>query len=79
MPAPTDTNGSSPESPRPAGVPDRGGAIDDVIVEVEELRTVLQDASARIVRLLAALKQQRRQSRAVRAAMASLRQLQLEP
>ena len=50
-----------------------------MIAEVEALRGVLQDTSARTVRLLAALKHQRRQSRAVKAAMASLQQLRLGP
>ena len=44
----------------------------------ESLRTLLQEASARTARLLGALKQQRRQSRAVQAAVASLRQLKLD-
>jgi hypothetical protein len=39
----------------------------------------VQEAGTRTARLLAALKQQRRNSRAVEAAMASLRQLQLDP
>ena len=53
--------------------------LEDVIAETEALRTALQDAGARTGRLLASLKHQRRQSRAVRSAMASLRQLQLGP
>jgi hypothetical protein len=51
----------------------------DVIAEGEALRGLLQDAAARVGRLLAALKQQRRQSRAVQQAMASLKQLHLDP
>jgi hypothetical protein len=56
--------------------PERWG-IAEVIAETEALRAVLQDASARTARLLAALKHQRRQSRAVQQAMQSLKQLQL--
>jgi hypothetical protein len=48
----------------------------DPVREAEELRAQLQSALGRTSRLIAALKQQRRESRAVRAAMASLRRLQ---
>ena len=44
----------------------------------EELRNQLQEASTRLARLLAGLKQHRRQSRAVQVAMQSLRQLKLD-
>ena len=60
MPAPH-TNGASPE---PAPPPERWG-LAEVIAEAEALRGLLQDASARTGRLLAAIRQQRRQSRAV--------------
>jgi len=53
--------------------------LEDVIAETEAFRAVLHDAGARTVRLLAALKLQRRHSRAVRAAMQSLQQLRLGP
>jgi hypothetical protein len=49
----------------------------DLITEAEAIRDVLHQATGRTARLVAALKQQRRQSRAVEQAMASLRQLQL--
>jgi hypothetical protein len=49
-----------------------------VIAESETLRALLQDASARTARLLAALKQQRRRSRAVQQAMQSIKDLQLD-
>jgi hypothetical protein len=48
----------------------------DPISEAEELRVALQSALARTNRLLAALKQQKRQSRVVETALASLRRLQ---
>jgi hypothetical protein len=72
MPEPS-TNGRTPANPSP----EKGG-IDDLIAEAEALRTLLSDASTRAGRLLAALKQHRRQARAVRAAVNSLRQLPLD-
>jgi hypothetical protein len=53
-------------------------SLTEVIAETETLRGLLQDAAARTARLLAGLKHQRRQTRAVRAAMDSLRQLELD-
>jgi hypothetical protein len=69
-------NGHSPES-RVRDPQLEKWDFEDVIAEAEALRTVMQDANARTTRLLAALKHQRRQSRAVRAAMQSLQQLRL--
>lgn len=59
----------------------RNGSADqdeplDPVAEAEELRSHLQAALARTGRLIAALKQQRRQSRVVESALASLRRLQ---
>ena len=48
----------------------------DPIAEAEELRVALQSALTRTSRLIASLKQQRRQSRVVESALASLRRLQ---
>ena len=48
----------------------------DPIAEAEELRVALQAALTRTSRLISALKQQRRQSRVVESALASLRRLQ---
>jgi len=77
MPAPHQNGqGSSNERPQPLQ-PDRCG-IEEIITEAEALRTLLQEGGARAARLVAALKQQRRQSKAVLAAMASLRHLQLD-
>ena len=56
----------------------RSPSIVDLIAEAEELRTVVLDASSRLSRLLVGLKQHRRQSRAVQAAMQSLKQLKLD-
>ncbi len=50
----------------------------DPLMEVEALRSLLHDAQMRLGRLLAALKQQRRHNRALRAAMDSLRGLRLD-
>jgi hypothetical protein len=50
--------------------------IDEVIAEADALRTVLSEAVTRISRLAAGLKRQRRQGRALEAALASLRQFQ---
>jgi hypothetical protein len=66
------------ESPNGAAPTREGVAspgMEELITEVEALRGTLQDAQVRLGRLAAALKQQRRQARAVQAAMASLRQL----
>jgi hypothetical protein len=78
MPTPQ-PNGRAPENGRPNGASDseRWG-IAEVIAETETLRGLLHDASARVARLLAALKHQRRRSRAVQQAMQSLKDLQLD-
>jgi hypothetical protein len=78
MPAPR-PNGPAPDDGRPNGStePERWG-IAEVIAETETLRGLLHDASARTARLLAALKHQRRRSRAVQQAMQSLKELQLD-
>jgi hypothetical protein len=51
----------------------------EVIAEAEAVRSLLQDAGARLARLVAALKQQRRQTRAVQQVVQSLQQLRLDP
>jgi hypothetical protein len=79
MPAPQ-PNGQHPDNRQPSNgsaEPERWG-IAEVITETEALRGLLHDASARTARLLAALKHQRRRSRAVQQAMQSLKQLQLD-
>ena len=77
MPA-TPPNGNGPEPGHANNTPLERWGIAEVIAETEALRSLLQDASARTARLLAALKHQRRQSRAVRQAMESLRHLHLD-
>ena len=71
---------SPPNEPRSNGEQRHGSAEQgeptDPIAEAEELRVALQLALARTGRLIAALKQERRQSRVVATALASLRRLQ---
>ena len=76
MPAPTPAD--PPNGGNGSPQPPRYG-IDELIDDAEQLRASLHDAGVRVSRLLAALKQQRRQSRALRSAVASLQQLQLGP
>ena len=77
MPAPS-TNGQLSEDPRPQDPRERGGPT-DLFAEAEALRGLLADALARTTRVLAALRQHRRQAHAVQAAMASLRKLHIDP
>src|SRR5262249_60114086 len=82
-PPPAQTRRRGPP-PRPCHLPQTNGSepdrmrLADAIAETEALRALMHDASARTARLLAALKHQRRESRAVQQAMASLRQLRLD-
>jgi hypothetical protein len=71
-------NGDTP--PDNGALPDQPAqpSIVEVIAEAEALRDLLHDAYARTSRLLAALKHQKRQARAVQEAMRSLRQFQLD-
>ena len=62
---------------QPDGQAEAAPGIEELIAEAEGLRRALQEAAARAGRLLAALKQQRRQTKAVEAAVATLRQLRL--
>jgi hypothetical protein len=78
MPAPQ-TNDRTPDDGRTNGSVDpERWSIAEVIAETETLRGLLHDASARTARLLAALKHQRRKSRAVQQAMQSLKDLRLD-
>jgi len=76
MPEPSTTERST-DNHRLPGPPDRNGGLEELIVEADALRGLLGEAAARTTRLLGALKQHRRQARAVQAAMASLRDLDL--
>jgi hypothetical protein len=66
----SEQSGQGPDQPTRVG-------LSDVIAETEALRNLLHDAYARACRLLAALKQQKRQARAVQEAMRSLQDLDL--
>jgi hypothetical protein len=55
--------------------PDQSDAFDP-LVEAEALKTSLQEALNRSTRLIAGLRQFRKQHKAVASAMASLRQIQ---
>ena len=77
MPLPTNNGHASNGTPEPPGRGERSVAITDLITEAEELRTVLADASGWLARLLSGLKQHRRDSRAMQAAMQSLKQIKL--
>ena len=70
---------------RDAPAPDRNGHSApagepfDPVAEAEALRLALADAAARAHRLVAALKQFRKERRALHTAWSSLRQLNLGP
>jgi hypothetical protein len=78
MPAimPPQPNGNGPDNAAKSDAQNDGAA--DVITEAESLRDLLHVATARTARLVAALKHQRRQTRAVQQAMQSLRQLHMD-
>jgi hypothetical protein len=59
--------------PPPAKPPD--GAAPDLLAEAEAVRDLLHDAAARVGRLVAALKHQKKHTRAIRQAVESLRGL----
>jgi hypothetical protein len=58
--------------------PERGNGFGELLAEAEALRALLAEAAARSARLVATLRQHRRQAKAVEAAVVSLRQLNLE-
>ena len=70
-PAPSPNGVPAPQPPPPLGPA-------DVFAEAEALRAALHEAYQRAGRLLAALKQQKQQSRALRQVVDSLRQLKLD-
>ena len=73
-------NGNGVHQPRthPAAVPRKinGIGLDALLAEAEALKTSLRDAYARTNQLLLAIRRHKRQAHAVRATLASLRQLQ---
>ena len=76
MPAPQSNGHSTHNAADTSANGPRSQSIVDLMTEAEELRTVVLAASSRL--LLSGLKQHRRQSRAVQAAMQSLKQLKLD-
>jgi hypothetical protein len=88
----TTANGIAPVTPTPERTPamaissngangsptDQSDAFDP-LVEAEALKAALQEALNRSTRLIAGLRQFRKQHKAVASAMASLRQFQLTP
>jgi hypothetical protein len=63
--------------PPPNAEPATPDGLAAAIAETEALRALLHDAYGRASRLLTGLKQQRRQSRALFAALEALRQLRI--
>lgn len=74
------TNGPNhhppPARPAPPQSPASGAAPLSLVEEAEALQGLLREALARNARVLAGLKQQRKQSRLVNSTLASLRQLE---
>ncbi|MBY0228811.1 MAG: hypothetical protein K2W96_06015 [Gemmataceae bacterium] len=62
-------------APERQDAPDERPSQGDALAEAEVLRTQLQEALARTARLVAALKERKREDRAVKSAVASLRRL----
>ena len=78
MPAPHPNNDPPPGTRGNGSSAEGCPSIMEMIAEAEALRTSLQESSDRLARLLAGLKQHKRVSRAMRAAVQSLRQLKLD-
>jgi hypothetical protein len=77
MPAPSSGPRDNGDGTTPTPSPQE---IHDPLAELEAIRAVLNDAHFRLGRMAAAMKQHRRQARAVQAAVQSLRQIpQLTP
>jgi hypothetical protein len=73
---PPQNNGNGNEN---NGKPEvQNGGIGELITEAETIRDLLHEAAGRTARLVSALKQQKRQTRAVQQAVQSLRQLQID-
>ena len=76
MPANTG-DGHSPGGSSPPAIPAECNGINDLIAAAEALRHLRGDAATRAQHLVAALKQHRRQAKAVEAAVSSLRNIKL--
>ena len=77
MPTPNSNHHSEHEVNGNGSASDRASGIPDLIAEAEQLKTMAQDLTARLGRLINGLKQHRRHGKAMEAAMNSLRQLRL--
>lgn len=73
-----DDTRNGPTGVPPSSMPSAEAEPHDPLLEAEALRALLHDAQMRLGRLLAALKQQRRHNRALRAAVDSLRGQRLD-
>ena len=78
MPIPSTNGHRLDEDRRNSPGPERPG-LEEMIAEAEALRSQLADAVQRATRLLVALKHQRRNSRVLRSAIDSIRELKLGP
>jgi hypothetical protein len=75
-PMPANSNGQGPPEGRDGA--NSPASLLDPIAEAEALRGLLHEAASRSARLVAALKQQRRQTRVLQQAVQSIRQLPLD-
>ena len=76
---PAHANGQNGNGPASAADADRSSGFAELVTDTEQMRQQVQDVLTRLGRLLAGLKQFRRQDRAFRTAVQSLRDLRLEP
>jgi len=74
---PASPNNQPPPTGNGTSSNERVQSIEEILTEAESLRTAWQDSLSRLSKIIAGLKQHRKQSRAVKAAMQSLRQIQL--
>ena len=78
MPTPNSNQRTEPDwNDTGSAASERDPSVPDLLAKAEQLKTMAQDVTARLGRLINGLKQQRRQGQAMEAAMNSLRQLRL--
>ena len=66
------SNGYTTSNPKPIT------SFEDLMTEMEAIRRMMLDAAARAGRLVTAMRQQRRQSRAIQTAVEAIRGLKIE-